>query len=327
MNNNQPWHKYPLIKDELNKVNHCIEEQIHLPYPELEKALQEMAQNGGKYLRPTLLILAAKASGQDEIGQNIIQVASSIEILHMATLIHDDVIDDSDKRRGAISIQARFGKDTAVYAGDFLFTKFFDLILKSELNHQYMIQNAKTMRHILDGELNQMAERFNLNQKYSDYLANIKGKTAALFRLAAQEGAYLANASSEVSAALSHYGENLGIAFQMIDDILDYTGSQKLNKPTLEDLATGVYSLPLLIALDSDLRPELEPILAKNQAMTLEDIDQIQAIVLNSAAIEKSRQIARQYSQAALDNLQVLPNTSAKKLLIQMTKKLLTRTI
>lgn len=327
MNNNQPWHKYPLIKDELLQVNQCIEEQIQLPYPDLERALQKMAQNGGKYLRPTLLILAAKASSQKKISQNIIQVASSIEILHMATLIHDDVIDDSDERRGAISIQARFGKDVAVYAGDFLFTKFFDLILKSGLSHDYLVKNAKTMRHILNGELSQMAERFNLEQKYQAYLENIDGKTAALFRLACEEGAQLTGASSQVTSALANYGENLGIAFQMLDDILDYTGSSNLNKPTLEDLATGVYSLPLLLALHSDLKTQLQPILAKDRAMTMDDIGQIQKLVLHSPAIDQARQFARKYSQKALDSLQVLSDSAAKKLLMQMTKKLLTRTI
>lgn len=125
MNNSQPWQKYPLIRKPLAEVNQLIQATIRTPYSDLQDALLEMASNGGKYLRPSLLILSAQIAGKTEtVSKQIIQLASSIEILHMASLIHDDIIDDSDERRGKISIQARFGKDTAVYAGDLLFTHF-----------------------------------------------------------------------------------------------------------------------------------------------------------------------------------------------------------
>lgn len=189
MNNSQPWQKYPLIRKPLEEVNQLIQATIRTPYSDLQDALLEMASNGGKYLRPSLLILSAQiASKKETVSKQIIQLASSIEILHMASLIHDDIIDDSDERRGKISIQARFGKDTAVYAGDLLFTHFFDLILNAISEQDYMIKNAHTMHHLLAGELGQMAERFNLSQDFNDYLTNVKGKTAALFRLAAEEG-------------------------------------------------------------------------------------------------------------------------------------------
>lgn len=263
MNNVKPWKKYPLIANELEEVNRFIQTTIKTPHHSLQAALFKMADNGGKYLRPNLLLLAAHAVGKS--NQTTIKLASSIEILHMATLIHDDIIDDPDERRGNVSIQAAFGKDIAVYTGDLLFTDFFDLMLDAIDEHEYFIRNAQTMRKILNGELGQMAERFNLDQTFDDYLNDVKGKTAALFRLAAEEGAYFAGGTANQCTALANFGENLGIAFQIVDDILDYIGSEKLNKPTLEDLATGVYSLPLLLALNTpSLRSQLLPFLQKN---------------------------------------------------------------
>ncbi|WP_240406713.1 polyprenyl synthetase family protein [Lactobacillus crispatus] len=326
MNNSQPWQKYPLIRKPLEEVNQLIQATIRTPYSDLQDALLEMASNGGKYLRPSLLILSAQiASKKETVSKQIIQLASSIEILHMASLIHDDIIDDSDERRGKISIQARFGKDTAVYAGDLLFTHFFDLILNAISEQDYMIKNAHTMHHLLAGELGQMAERFNLSQDFNDYLTNVKGKTAALFRLAAEEGSHFGNGDEQTTQALASFGENLGIAFQIVDDILDYTGGKQL---TLEDLTTGVYSLPILLALSKkELREQLVPLLEKKRQMSKNDIEQIQKILLNSSVIEETHALAEQYTNRALANLAQLPQTNATVLLKKMTRKLVNRTL
>lgn len=320
MNNSQPWQKYPLIRKPLEEVNQLIQATIRTPYSDLQDALLEMASNGGKYLRPSLLILSAQiASKKETVSKQIIQLAS---------LIHDDIIDDSDERRGKISIQARFGKDTAVYAGDLLFTHFFDLILNAISEQDYMIKNAHTMHHLLAGELGQMAERFNLSQDFNDYLTNVKGKTAALFRLAAEEGSHFGNGDEQTTQALASFGENLGIAFQIVDDILDYTGGKQLNKPTLEDLTTGVYSLPILLALSKkELREQLVPLLEKKRQMSKNDIEQIQKILLNSSVIEETHALAEQYTNRALANLAQLPQTNATVLLKKMTRKLVNRTL
>lgn len=329
MKTSQPWQKYPLIKNQLAEVNSCIQETIRTPYKDLQTALLEMANNGGKYLRPSLLILSAQiVKPKAKASEQIIKLASSIEILHMASLIHDDIIDDSDERRGAVSIQARFGKDTAVYAGDLLFTHFFDLILDTIAEHHYLTENAQTMHHILNGELGQMADRFNLEQGLDNYLQNVKGKTAALFRLAAEEGAYFGGGDTAATTAMARFGENLGIAFQIVDDILDYAGSSKLNKPTLEDLATGVYSLPLLLALEkAELKQQLMPLLQKKRQMTIDDMTQIQAIIVNSSTIADARKIAQQYTAKAIANLHELPTSPASKLLETLTKQLVNRTM
>lgn len=229
MNNSKPWKKYPLIDTELQAVNELIQQTIKTPHPSLQSALLTMADNGGKYLRPSLLLLAARAVGK--VDEQTIKLGASIEILHMATLIHDDIIDDSDKRRGAVSIQAAFGKDVAVYTGDLLFTDFFDLMLGAINEHDYFVRNAQTMRQILNGELGQMGQRFNLKQTLNSYISDVRGKTAALFRLAAEEGAHFAGGNHAQTMALANFAENLGIAFQIVDDLLDYNGGAQMNKP------------------------------------------------------------------------------------------------
>ncbi|MEL0529700.1 polyprenyl synthetase family protein [Lactobacillus jensenii] len=324
MTNSKPWKKYPLIANELAQVNELLKQTMHAPNKNLESALKEMADNGGKYLRPSLVLLAAHAVGKT--NKQIIQIATAIETLHMATLIHDDVIDDSDKRRGKPSIQFAFGKDVAVYAGDLLFTNFFDLML--DVNEpEYLRLNAQTMRQILNGEFGQMNQRFNLEQTFDDYLADIKGKTATLFRLAAEEGAHFAGGNLEQTQILANFAEDLGIAFQIIDDILDYRGSSQLNKPMLEDLPTGVYSLPLLLTLKQpDLKAQLLPLLNKRTAMTVKDIKQIQAIVIDSGAITESKQLAQNYAQKGIAELAKLAPNPAVKILEKMAKELLQRT-
>ena len=325
MNNN--WQTYPLISTQLKAVNQCIQERIDCQNAELHTAMLTMANNGGKYLRPALLLLTSQIftpSSRDD--ERLIKLAASIEVLHMATLIHDDIIDDSPERRGAVSIQARFGKDTAVYSGDLLFTVFFDLLLEAIPASPYLQVNAQAMRQILDGELGQMDQRFNLQQTLNDYLANVRGKTAALFKLAAQEGAYFAAATTEQVASAAAFGQQLGIAFQMLDDILDYTGGKKLNKPVREDLATGVYSLPLLMALETPAAAEqIKPLLAKGRQLTAPDIQRVQQDVIAGGAVEKSRQLATQFTQGALTELTKLPATKARLFLQQMTNRLLKR--
>lgn len=324
MNNSKPWKKYPLIDTELQAVNELIQQTIKTPHPSLQSALLTMADNGGKYLRPSLLLLAARAVGK--VDEQTIKLGASIEILHMATLIHDDIIDDSDKRRGAVSIQAAFGKDVAVYTGDLLFTDFFDLMLGAINEHDYFVRNAQTMRQILNGELGQMGQRFNLKQTLNSYISDVRGKTAALFRLAAEEGAHFAGGNHAQTMALANFAENLGIAFQIVDDLLDYNGGAQMNKPTLEDLATGVYSLPLLLALDKpNLKQQLLPLLNKKRQMTLTNMQAAQRIIVNSSVISESQDLAKQYVHQAVDCLNILKPNPAVRLLKQLPNKLLTR--
>ena len=148
---------YPQLKPNLTAVSDLIGDRLTVRYAQLEPALQQMAQQGGKFLRPAFLLLFAGLH-EHPVTEQQLKAAASIEILHMATLIHDDIIDDAPKRRGHASLQAAFGKDVAVYAGDYLFTVFFDLITETVANTRFLTVNARIMKRILNGELGQMGD-------------------------------------------------------------------------------------------------------------------------------------------------------------------------
>ncbi len=162
----------PQLNNALQEVNHLINQRITVNNSDLQVALKQMASKGGKYLRPAFCLTFARLGGKDSWNSSkLIKIASSLEILHMATLIHDDVIDDSPERRGAPSIQKAFGKDTAVYSGDLLFTVFFDLLVETMESSPYLATNALAMRKILAGELGQMNQRYR-QQSLLEYYRN-----------------------------------------------------------------------------------------------------------------------------------------------------------
>lgn len=315
----------PELAQALQSVNDLIDHRIQINNQDLQKALRRMASNGGKYLRPAFCLLFAKITNPtDWSSERLIKVAASLEILHMATLIHDDVIDDSPERRGAVSIQAAFGKDTAVYSGDLLFTVFFDLLVESMSGSPFLRTNAMAMRHILAGELGQMGLRFNQQQTLLQYFRNVNGKTATLFSLAAQEGTSFSGGDVQETRLAKRIGRLIGISFQILDDTLDYSDGSQLNKPVLEDLATGVYSLPLLLVLQ-DHHDELAPFLDKRRQMTRDDMQSVQSIVQYYHGSQQAQVIAGKFTNKALTLIDRLPQSSSQRLLKHLTQKLLTR--
>lgn len=314
---------YPQLKTDLAAVRQLIDQRIRVHHPSLQPALLTMANHGGKMLRPAFCLLFSQMFTPERTERQT-KAAASLEILHMATLIHDDVIDDSPKRRGAVSIQSHFGKDIAVYAGDYLFTVFFDLICETITDQRFLMVNARIMRRILNGELGQMGDRYRLDQTRLSYLRNVNGKTAALFSLAAEEGAYLGGANAREISLAKRVGQNIGIAFQILDDILDYEGHQ-LNKPILKDLATGVYSLPLLLALE-DHRDELAPYLQKQTAMTRADMVAVQKLVIQAGGVTRARELAAKFTAKAEELLAKLPDGKQRQALQKLILELLKRT-
>lgn len=314
---------YPQLKPSLTLVSQLIDHRLTVRYQQLEPALKQMASHGGKFLRPAFFLLFAGLH-ETEISEKQVKAAASIEILHMATLIHDDIIDDSPKRRGQASIQAAFGKDVAVYSGDYLFTVFFDLITETMANSRFLTINARIMRRILNGELGQMGDRFKLDQTILSYLRNVNGKTAALFSLAAEEGAALGGANKQEIQLAKRIGQNIGIAFQILDDILDYNGHH-LNKPVLKDLATGVYSLPLLLVLPTH-QAELAPLLKKGKDMTPKDMQAVQKLVVNFGGVQAAQQLAGKFTAKAEQEIAQLPASPAQAALKKIVEQLLKRT-
>ncbi|MBM7635653.1 polyprenyl synthetase family protein [Streptococcus saliviloxodontae] len=323
------WSKYSNMESKINAVQDIIKNEFTIRNTDIQEAMQSLTSSGGKQLRPAFFLLFSQFGDKNKAKpeETQLKIAASLEVLHMATLIHDDVIDDSPLRRGQVTIQSQYGKDIAVYTGDLLFTIFFKLMLETMSDTPYMAINAKIMRNILLGELDQMSLRFNQTQHIRQYLHAISGKTAALFKLASQEGAYFGGASTEIIHRSARIGHSIGMAFQILDDILDYTADPKtFNKPILEDLATGVYSLPLLLALQKN-PDSFKPLLDKERNISESECRQVAQLVIDNQGVSEAREIAKCYTQKAINDIKKLPNNPSKKLLLKLTNELLKRHI
>lgn len=326
MNLHPIWNEYPELAGELRITLALMEDSIKLKNHEVQRAIIDMIHAGGKLLRPAYQLLFAQF-GPEQDPQKKTALAASIEMLHTATLIHDDIVDDSDLRRGRKTIKASFGNDVAVYAGDYLFVSCFKLLADYSGSLRSLKINSRSMEKILNGELGQMSDRYNWDLTIDAYLKNISGKTAELFALSCGIGALESGTTQAFSKKCSEIGEQIGLAFQIIDDILDYSAdADSIGKPVLEDMRQGVYSLPLLYALKTN-RAELLPLLSKKTAMTDADLKQVYQLVKDAQGVSSAHKLAEDYTRTALKNLAKLPDTpqQTKEQLIKLTKTILDR--
>ncbi|KAF1304143.1 polyprenyl synthetase family protein [Candidatus Enterococcus willemsii] len=320
------WNDYPTIQNKLQIVCSLIEKQMRVRNKDIQETLIEFSQAGGKYLRPAFFLLFSSLGDHEKQDEKqLIQIAASIELLHMATLIHDDVIDDSPLRRGTMTVQSKYGKDIAVYTGDLLFTVFFELVIDAMNGSKFLAINARSMKRLLLGELDQMHTRYNKQETFRDYLRSVNGKTAELFWLACAEGAHFGKAAPEVERLAGRIGRSIGIAFQIYDDILDYTAEEDvLQKPVLEDLSQGIYTLPLLLAKEK--HPDVFlPYLEKEQDITPEESQEVAQLVVAHEGVEMAKDIARRYTQKALTDIARLPECDARDMLQLLASQLLIR--
>ncbi len=256
-------------------------------------------------------------------------LGASIELLHLATLIHDDIIDESKLRRGQDSIQAHFGKDTAVYAGDYLLTGMLSLLNDAD-NIQANKLALEALRNILFGELTQKHNRYLTDTSFDNYLTQITGKTAALFKLSVLFGATSSDGvSSQLLDVVGKLGENLGIAFQLLDDYLDFesiTEQLSLGKPAGQDIRNGIYTAPILFALENpDINAELKELLALRDGITDDQLVHIHNVVLESDAMSRLNSLFAEYSQELDDLLNKLPNNALRQKLSHLATLLLNR--
>ncbi len=320
------WAGYPEMVERLGKIRSFIFQQVQVDNQEIQRALTDFATSGGKMLRPAFcLMFADTITGKTVTDEKMLKIAATLELLHMATLIHDDIIDDSPLRHNQVTIQACYGKDVAVYTGDLLFTQFFELLIQLMNGTDYLMVNAQAMKRVLLGELQQMQNRFDEEIEVCTYLKSVEGKTAELFALAAQEGVYFSDGTPEQVMLAGEIGRKIGIAFQINDDILDYTGSQQqMDKPVLEDLGQGVYSLPLILAKEA--APEVfAPYLAKGRQITLAEVAKVAELVVSHGGIEAARELARELTLSALADIEKLPATPGRYQLAEITGSLLQR--
>ena len=317
------WHEYPTLAPELASALTLIEKQITTNNTPVAKAIMEMINGGGKLLRPAYCLLFSRF--QDTDREKMIALAAAIETLHTATLIHDDIIDKSPTRRNQVTIQKQFGPDTAVYAGDYLFVVCFKLLAHYASSLRSIQQDSGSMEKILKGELDQMATRYQTQITINDYLKQVSGKTGQLFALSCFVGAYESGGTTNFAKTAEKIGMNIGIAFQLLDDILDYTSDgETLGKPVYEDVRSGVYSAPLILAMQRDRKAFL-PLLAKKEHISDTEMIQLRDLVIKYEGVKQAYTMAQQRTELATAGLQKLPAGAARDDLIRLTESLLKR--
>lgn len=318
------WNEYPKIQENLIQVKKLISQRLVINNKSIEEAITKFSSTGGKMIRPALFFLFADF-GEKKQQEQLIKVAASLELLHSATLIHDDIIDDSPTRRGMPSVQSRFGKDVAVYTGDFMYTSYFELLAECMSETPFLLKNAQAMKKVLQGELTQMTCTFNPDQSINDYLRNINGKTAELIRLSCQEGAYFGGADKKLQARAKRIGSAIGLAFQVYDDILNFSlelGDEQ--KPILTDVQQGIFTLPLLIARDNCPKV-VRPYLEQPENLSQKELIQLAFYVDNFDGITGALKFAKKLTNKALNEIQELPDGDNKEILKKVATQLLER--
>jgi heptaprenyl diphosphate synthase len=306
--------KLKLLYSDLKSDLEIIEKELAVAVNSSSHLLNEASLHlllaGGKRIRPVFVLLAAKF-GNYSID-SIKSVAVSVELIHMASLVHDDVIDDAETRRGRETVKAQWNNRVAMYTGDFLFANAIEYItdLQNTYAHEVLSQ---TMVELCIGEIIQIEDKHYLEQTVRDYLRRIKRKTAILISASCELGAIASKADVKTVSHLKRFGYYVGMSFQIIDDILDLTSSdEELGKPAGSDLAQGNITLPVLFVKND---PAIEPLLSDILAGTISDTNRqiLLTKIRESDGIERAKQISNIYLQKALDEVKQLPANSAKK--------------
>jgi len=313
---------YQPIREDLIKVEDKLRSVSKVDFPWLSDLLAYSLKGGGKGIRPAFVLLSGKF--YDYNLDHLLPMATAVELLHTATLVHDDAIDKSLIRRGRATVYKVWNGDKAVLLGDYLFAKAEEFAAATG-NLQVIKLSAQTLQVISSGELNQAFNAFNLEQTRQHYLQRISSKTASLFSTATESGAILSQAPEESIKVLKDYGYNLGIAFQIVDDILDFISTEEeLGKPIGSDLAQGTLTLPSMILLER--YPEDNPVkrLFQNRDKQ-ENIKQAIELVRNSSIIEECYAVASEYCARACRNLNLLPENASRQALIELANYVVNR--
>ncbi|WP_335869720.1 heptaprenyl diphosphate synthase component II [Bacillus sp. 2205SS5-2] len=300
---------YSFFKTDIEQIEKELENAIQSEATLLNEASLHLLQAGGKRIRPVFVLLGAKFGDYDI--EKVKNVAVALELIHMASLVHDDVIDDAELRRGSPTIKAQWDNRVAMYTGDYIFARSLEFMTRIPSIEAHQIL-SKTIVEVCIGEIAQIKDKYNFDQHLRDYLRRIKRKTALLIAVSCQLGAIATGASTTQSRHLYRFGYFVGMAFQITDDILDFTSTEKeLGKPAGGDLLQGNVTLPSLYAMENPfIRKEVEVV---HEQMGQEEFEFVLQSIKNSSAIEKSYQLSNQYLQKALKELNQLPNIKATK--------------
>lgn len=305
------------------QVNQVIQQRLTSEVPLVSTISDYIIAAGGKRLRPVLLLLCCGALGYQ--GDQRFNLAAVVEFIHTATLLHDDVVDESDLRRGNATANARFGNPASVLVGDFLYSRAFQMMVEAN-NMRVMQVLAEATNIIAEGEVMQLMNMHNPHLDEAGYLQVIRSKTAKLFEASARVGAILAGADAATEDACARYGQALGTAFQVIDDVLDYAGeSSLLGKNLGDDLREGKTTLPLIVAMQRGTAEERATIQTAIENGDLGMLDRISSIIQNTGALDAARQAAQSEALLAIAAAQKLPMGVHTDCLIDLASQLLQR--
>jgi octaprenyl-diphosphate synthase len=306
-----------IVDAEFDQVNQLIVDQLHSDVPMVENVGHYIVDAGGKRLRPLLVLLSAAALG--ECAEPHIKFAAVVEFIHTATLLHDDVVDISTLRRGRPTANAEFGNAPSVLVGDFLYTRAFQLMVQLE-DMEILRHMADTTNTIAEGEVLQLTRAGDPDTSEEQYLDVITRKTAVLFAAGCYGAATLSGEGEDTRRTLQEFGLNLGIAFQMIDDVLDYEGDPAtMGKNVGDDLTEGKPTLPLIHVLSEGTAEEQSLVRHAISEKTAENIEQVVAAVQRCGSLDYTRERARRYHDRALECLALLPSGAARTAMEQIT--------
>ena len=312
-----------LVAQDMAKVDEVIADRLSSGVPLVGQVAQYIISAGGKRLRPVILLLTSGALNYQDARK--FSLAAVVEFIHTATLLHDDVVDESTLRRGRPTANENFGNPASVLVGDFLYSRAFQMMVDAG-SMRIMQVLADATNVIAEGEVLQLMNMHDASLDEEAYLRVIRSKTAKLFEASSRLAAILANASPELEEACAEYGQALGTAFQVIDDVLDYEGNAtEMGKNLGDDLREGKATLPLILAMQRGTSAQKELVQKAIETGSVDQLSQVIAIVRETGALDGSRQAAMAEAQRAINAAQHLPDGDYKDALIALASQLLVR--
>jgi octaprenyl-diphosphate synthase len=292
-----------LVEDDLARVEEVFRSQVRSDVRLVGEIGRYVQEGGGKRVRPALLLLASRLSGFR--GERAVTLASTVEFIHTASLLHDDIIDEATTRRGRRSVNSRWGNDITVLLGDFLYTKAMAMALSQDNLRILRLLSDVTLR-LIEGEILEIERNGNLRATVEDHVDTIRRKTADLFAACTRIGAILGGVGEEREAALAAYGLKLGLCFQMVDDLLDFTAEEKtLGKPVANDLSEGKVTLPMIFLLQRGGRAAEDQVRAvlEDRAFARVTRDDLVRLARECGALEEARRLAERQADEARASL------------------------
>jgi len=313
-----------LMADEMANVNELIHRRLKSRVALIDQLSHYIINSGGKRLRPLLVLLSARALGHS--GQDHIQLAAIVEFIHTATLLHDDVVDGSEMRRGQETANHVWGNEASVLVGDFLYSRAFELMVELK-NERIMEIMAHATNTIAEGEVLQLINSHEADTTEETYIEVIQFKTAKLFEAATQLGAIVSSDGASHEAAIAKYGMHIGTAFQLTDDVLDYSAlPEETGKNIGDDLAEGKPTLPLIHAMRTGTPEQATVIRKAIESGGLDTIDEVFAAIESTGALAYTARAAMDESQRAIEALKDIPDSPYREAMVSLAQFASTRT-